>query len=128
MRSLERHQGHFYNWYDTRSLKPLPPLYVSSVDSGNLACHLLTLRPGLLALADDSILAPRCFEGLRDTAALAGDAGLQADVRQHANRRPPPRLRRFAILERLAARAAEMTANPWAAGARRGSARRLSTS
>ena len=42
--------GHFYNWYDTQSLKPLPPLYVSTVDSGNLAGHLLTLRPGLLAL------------------------------------------------------------------------------
>src|SRR6185503_724540 len=79
MRSLERHQGHFYNWYDTKSLKPLPPLYVSSVDSGNLACHLLTLRPGLLALADASVLAPRCFEGLRDTAALLGSTGSQVD-------------------------------------------------
>ena len=43
-------QGHFYNWYDTQTLQPLPPLYVSTVDSGNLAGHLLTLRPGLLAL------------------------------------------------------------------------------
>ena len=47
-------RGHFYNWYDTQSLQPLPPLYVSSVDSGNLAGHLLTLRPGLLALPDDA--------------------------------------------------------------------------
>ena len=114
MRSLDRHQGHFYNWYDTRSLKPLPPLYVSSVDSGNLACHLLTLRPGLLALADDSILAPRCFEGLRDTAALAADAGLQADVEAACESPPATALAALAILERLAARAAEMTANPWA--------------
>jgi cellobiose phosphorylase/uncharacterized membrane protein HdeD (DUF308 family) len=68
MRSLERHQGHFYNWYDTRSLKPLPPLYVSSVDSGNLACHLLTLRPGLLALADAPIVTPRCLEECRQAA------------------------------------------------------------
>jgi cyclic beta-1,2-glucan synthetase len=67
MRSLERHRGHFYNWYDTRSLKPLPPLYISSVDSGNLACHLLTLRPGLLALADAPILAPQCFDDLRES-------------------------------------------------------------
>jgi cyclic beta-1,2-glucan synthetase len=37
MARLERYRGHFYNWYDTRTLKPLPPLYVSSVDSGNLA-------------------------------------------------------------------------------------------
>ena len=67
MRSLERHRGHFYNWYDTRSLKPLPPLYISSVDSGNLACHLLTLRPGLLALADAPIVAPQCFDDLRES-------------------------------------------------------------
>ncbi|HEV3008954.1 MAG TPA: glucoamylase family protein, partial [Burkholderiales bacterium] len=114
MNSLERHQGHFYNWYDTRSLKPLPPLYVSSVDSGNLACHLLTLRPGLLALADAPILAPRCFEGLRDTAALAADAGLQADVEAACVSPPATALAALAILKQLAARAAEMTANPWA--------------
>ena len=46
MEALERHQGHFYNWYDTQSLKPLPPKYVSTVDSGNLAGHLLTLAAG----------------------------------------------------------------------------------
>ncbi|HNT88144.1 MAG TPA: glycosyltransferase family 2 protein, partial [Candidatus Hydrogenedentes bacterium] len=37
MGRLERHLGHFYNWYDTHSLRPLPPRYVSTVDSGNLA-------------------------------------------------------------------------------------------
>ncbi len=67
MAALERHQGHFYNWYDTQSLQPLPPLYISSVDSGNLAGHLLTLRPGLLALPDHKILGPRLFDGLSDT-------------------------------------------------------------
>ena len=58
MEALERHRGHFYNWYDTQSLKPLLPTYVSTVDSGNLAGHLLTLRPGLLALPDQKILGP----------------------------------------------------------------------
>ena len=43
MQGLERYRGHFYNWYDTRTLEPLLPLYISSVDSGNLAGHLLTL-------------------------------------------------------------------------------------
>src|SRR4029434_216988 len=38
---MERHRGHFFNWYSTRSLKPLFPLYVSTVDSGNLVGHLL---------------------------------------------------------------------------------------
>ena len=67
METLERYQGHFYNWYDTLTLKPLPPRYVSSVDSGNLAADLLILRQGLLAVPDQAILRPRLFEGLRDT-------------------------------------------------------------
>ncbi len=43
MSDLERYRGHLYNWYDTRTLKPLEPRYVSSVDSGNLAGHLSVL-------------------------------------------------------------------------------------
>ncbi len=66
MARLERHQGHFYNWYDTRNLQPLPPRYVSTVDSGNLGGHLLTLRAGALALADQPIISSRVFEGLMD--------------------------------------------------------------
>ena len=71
MASLERYRGHFYNWYDTQNLKPLLPMYVSTVDSGNLAAHLLTLRVGLLALADQPILQRRVFEGLADTLGVA---------------------------------------------------------
>jgi cyclic beta-1,2-glucan synthetase len=44
MNSLERFHGHFYNWYDTRTLRPLEPKYVSAVDSGNLAGHLIALE------------------------------------------------------------------------------------
>jgi cellobiose phosphorylase len=66
MASLERYHGHFYNWYDTQYLTPLPPLYISSVDSGNLAGHLLTLRRGLLGLADDRIFGTSFLEGLGD--------------------------------------------------------------
>ena len=72
MASLERHQGHFYNWYDTQSLQPLPPRYVSSVDSGNLAGHLLTLRAGLLDLVNTPILGPRLWDGLADTLGMLG--------------------------------------------------------
>ena len=43
MNRLERFRGHFYNWYDTLDLRPLDPKYVSSVDSGNLAGHLIAL-------------------------------------------------------------------------------------
>jgi len=67
MATLDRYQGHLYNWYDTQTLKPLPPNYVSAVDSGNLSGHLLTLRPGLTGLLDAPILATRVFPGIRDT-------------------------------------------------------------
>jgi cyclic beta-1,2-glucan synthetase len=40
---MERYRGHLYNWYDTTSLRPLYPLYVSAVDSGNLAGHLIAV-------------------------------------------------------------------------------------
>ena len=43
---MQRYRGHFYNWYDTRTLAPLVPAYISTVDSGNLAGYLLTLRSG----------------------------------------------------------------------------------
>ncbi len=43
MSRLQQYRGHFYNWYDTRDLRPLDPRYVSSVDSGNLAAHLIAL-------------------------------------------------------------------------------------
>src|SRR5271154_5168679 len=43
MARMDRFRGHFYNWYDTTDLRPLDPQYVSSVDSGNLAGHLIAL-------------------------------------------------------------------------------------
>jgi cyclic beta-1,2-glucan synthetase len=73
MELLERHRGHFYNWYETKSLKPLQPVYISSVDSGNLAASLLTLQPGLLSLPDKKIIEARFFEGLGDTLKILMD-------------------------------------------------------
>ena len=74
MLALERYEGHFYNWYNTQTLKPLPPLYISAVDSGNLAGHLLTLRPGLLALVDARVMGSQWFEGLSDALRALKDA------------------------------------------------------
>jgi hypothetical protein len=58
MTRLERFHGHFLNWYDTRTLEPLLPKYVSSVDSGNLAGHLLILRAGLLEIPANPLVVP----------------------------------------------------------------------
>ncbi|MBU0479653.1 MAG: cyclic beta 1-2 glucan synthetase [Proteobacteria bacterium] len=67
MEEMERYRGHFYNWYDTRTLEPLRPQYISSVDSGNLAGSLLTLQAGLAELKNQPILTENAFQGLRDT-------------------------------------------------------------
>ena len=55
---LERYRGHFFNWYNTRSLAPLHPQYVSTVDSGNLAANLLVLASGLVELSEARELPP----------------------------------------------------------------------
>ncbi|MEO6131618.1 MAG: glucoamylase family protein, partial [Saprospiraceae bacterium] len=67
MKSMERYRGHFYNWYDTLSLVPLPPKYISTVDSGNLAGHLLTLKQGLFEICNQPVFNHNVFNGLRDT-------------------------------------------------------------
>jgi hypothetical protein len=114
MQRLERHGGHFYNWYETRTLRPLLPLYVSSVDSGNLAGHLLTLGSGLREQADEKIFTPQVFAGLRDTVKILRDlarenaalAKLDAELEQ-----APSSLRAaFALLERVAQQAAQIAA------------------
>ncbi|MFT3883636.1 MAG: glucoamylase family protein [Gemmatales bacterium] len=56
LEGLPRHQGHFFNWYDTRTLTTLRPEYVSTVDSGNLLACLLALKNGLLELSNSEEL------------------------------------------------------------------------
>ncbi|QOW21845.1 GH36-type glycosyl hydrolase domain-containing protein [Novilysobacter avium] len=67
MQALPRYRGHFFNWYDTQTLQPLPPRYISAVDSGNLSGHLLTLRQGLLAMLDAPVVTPVAWQGVADT-------------------------------------------------------------
>jgi cellobiose phosphorylase len=67
MEQLERHRGHFFNWYDTTTRQALRPLYVSTVDSGNLVGHVRVLRSGLLELPASPVLPAESLEGLRDT-------------------------------------------------------------
>jgi hypothetical protein len=67
MKSLERYKGHFYNWYSTETLQPLYPRYVSTVDSGNLAASLITLKEGLTSIAAQPILRQQQMDGIIDT-------------------------------------------------------------
>ena len=64
--SLERFEGHLLNWYDTRTLAPLPPAYISTVDSGNLAGALVTLSVALQRLHLDHLAqrAVALFDGM----------------------------------------------------------------
>jgi len=78
MERLEKWNGHFFNWYDTRTLKPLRPAYISTVDSGNLACYLVVLEQGLKDHLNSPLVDGRFTTGLRDTMHCAGNAGMAA--------------------------------------------------
>ena len=70
MNALERFRGHFYNWYDTKDCHPLDPKYVSSVDSGNLAGHLIALAHACEEMIDRPLLDRAALAGIEDTALL----------------------------------------------------------
>jgi cellobiose phosphorylase len=114
MQRLERHRGHFFNWYETRTLKPLQPLYISSVDSGNLAGHLLTLAAGLREQADEKIFTPRIFAGLRDTVKVLQDLvpenKLLAELDTELAPAPASLPAAFALLQRATTRANQIAA------------------
>ena len=66
---LPKCKGHLYNWYETDSLEPVAPLFVSTVDNGNLVCSLWTLKQGCLEMIKRPLLHPALWAGLRDHAA-----------------------------------------------------------
>lgn len=74
MEKMERYRGNFYNWYDTQTLKPLEPLYVSTVDSGNLAGAAVVLRQGLVSFGDTPVVPENVLEGVKDTATILLDS------------------------------------------------------
>ncbi len=74
MEQLERHRGHFYNWYDTQSLRPLSPRYISTVDSGNLVAQLMTLKQALLALPGETPFSAHWCSGIVDLAGLVRES------------------------------------------------------
>jgi cyclic beta-1,2-glucan synthetase len=114
MQKLERYHGHFYNWYDTRTLKTLFPQYISTVDSGNLAGHLLTLVAGLREGADQPIVGEQAFEGLRDVVEILKELDGQHRALKEVDEllsKPPTTLRqRFVLLQELQRRTSEVAA------------------
>ena len=69
---LPRYFGHFSNWYETVTLTPIAPLFLSSVDSGNLAASLWTLKQGCLELLHRPVPPGNSLEGLADHYRILG--------------------------------------------------------
>ncbi len=74
MNTLERFRGHFYNWYGTSDLRPLDPKYISTVDSGNLAGHLIALSNACREINSGPAMPANWAAGIEDTLALAREA------------------------------------------------------
>jgi cyclic beta-1,2-glucan synthetase len=70
---LRRYRGHFFNWYDLNDLRVLEPAYVSTVDSGNLAGHLVAMRQACLQARDDAGRDPRLAPALGTALRLADE-------------------------------------------------------
>ncbi|MGB8887869.1 MAG: glucoamylase family protein [Candidatus Korobacteraceae bacterium] len=63
---LPKERGHLYNWYSTHTLEPDLPRFISTVDSGNLAASLLSLKGGCQMLLQQPLLRPALLEGYAD--------------------------------------------------------------
>jgi cyclic beta-1,2-glucan synthetase len=73
---LPKHRGHLYNWYNTRTLEAMHPLFVSTVDSGNLAASLITLKGGCQQLLEQSLLSPALLDGYADNLCALAELGV----------------------------------------------------
>ncbi len=67
LRKLAKFRGHLFNWYDTTTLQPLQPQYISTVDSGNLAGHLIAFKQACIEMPDAKLFDDRIVKGLADT-------------------------------------------------------------
>ncbi|HUP24148.1 MAG TPA: glucoamylase family protein, partial [Thermoanaerobaculia bacterium] len=70
---MERYRGHLYNWYDTGTREALQPLYISTVDSGNLVGHMIAVAQGCREAARAPLVGPELFDALEDALALLPD-------------------------------------------------------
>lgn len=89
MARLERHRGHFFNWYELRALRPIEPRYVSSVDSANLALVLLAVRNALREACSEPLATRAMFDGLDAELAVLSEwaAHVPSDAKNEAAKR-----------------------------------------
>ena len=102
---LERFHGHLYNWYDTRTLQRLEPEYVSTVDSGNLAGHLLAVSNACRLMIEQPLMPDAATAGIGDALALSRQAaGTKGDA-------PEPREQSIATLDEWSGHLARLSLN-----------------
>ena len=95
---LQHHRGHLLNWYDIRTLAPLEPRYVSTVDSGNMLGCLWTLEQGLEEMIHSPFLGANALAGWADTIELFKEepavahlySGFQDILAEHLDSRQTP--------------------------------------
>jgi cyclic beta-1,2-glucan synthetase len=109
--ALARYRGHLFNWYDLKDLRPLDPQYVSSVDSGNLAGHLIALAGACHAFAERRLADAVRVEGVLDALDLAREA--LGDSPGNPRRPSEPRRRLASEIEVVRASVAEGGTGRW---------------
>ena len=96
MQRLQRYHGHLLNWYDSQTLAPLPPFFISTVDNGNLAGCLWALKQGLLEFTKRSAIASSVWRGIEDHIRLLQESAALEGVEA-------PEAERIAELQQMAA-------------------------
>jgi cyclic beta-1,2-glucan synthetase len=76
---LPHYRGHIFNWCETKTLEPLLPRYVSTVDSGNLAGCLLALEQGCREVVRSPIRREEAWDGLDDSVDLLEEVVAQTE-------------------------------------------------
>ncbi len=110
MEKLEHYRGHLLNWYDTRTLAPLPPRYISTVDSGNLAACLIALKQGCLALKNDPLVGETQWQGLLDILGILNEILIELE-----GGKPISAFETFEVeLDDICQRIISVQAKPWA--------------
>ena len=108
MKRMEQFRGHFYNWYGTRDLRPLDPKYVSSVDSGNLAGHLIALGNAWREMIAQPVVGPQLAVGIEDSIALVRESlARSATIPRAIPLRPSSWRKRSTLSAPLAAESAD---------------------
>ncbi|PRR78185.1 N,N'-diacetylchitobiose phosphorylase [Clostridium liquoris] len=85
MEDLEKYNGHFYNWYDTKSKEPLYPKYISTVDSGNLLGYLWLIHESMEEFQEKPIVNINVNKGLIDLLRLCNEELANIDETNYNN-------------------------------------------